>query len=174
MLGLPWYTDISKLLTKYTSPHSSSSKSQLSTKISHNMRKEFVNTWKSAKASLPKLEFYNEIKHDFEPEAYLRMIKIPDVRKSLTRFRISCHNLYIERGRYETPLAPREERWCTNCFFSKGLKPIEDENHVLIECLLSSSVREKFNFHPQNVTPTKLWILPNLLPQQEQSIQFSL
>ena len=36
--------------------------------------------------------------------------------------------------------------------FRKGLKPIEDENHVLIDCLLYSSVREKFNFHPQNIT----------------------
>ena len=111
-----------------------------------------MNTWKSAKASSPKLEFYNLIKHDFEPEAYLRIIKVPDFRKSLTRFRISCHNLYIERGRYDTPLVPREERWCTYCFFSKGLKPIEDESHVLIDCLLYSSVREKFNFYPQNIT----------------------
>ena len=75
------------------------------------------------------------------------MIRIPDVRKSLTRFRISCHNPYIERGRYETPLVPS-----TYCFFSKGLKLIEDKNHVLIDCLLYSSVREKFNFHPQNIT----------------------
>ena len=87
MLGLPWYTNISKLLTKYNFPHSSSSKSKLSTQISHNMTEEFVNTWKSAKALSPKLEFYNLIKHDFEPEAYLRMIKILDVRKSPTRFR---------------------------------------------------------------------------------------
>ena len=120
-----------------------------------------MNTWKSAKASSPKLEFYNLIKHDFEPEAYLQMIKVPDFRKSLTRFRISCHNLYIERGSptkplrknpYETPLVPREERWYTYCFFSKGLKPIEDESHVLIDCLLYFLVREKFNFHPQNIT----------------------
>ena len=39
-----------------------------------------------------------------KPEAYLQMIKISDVRKSLIRFRISCHNVYIERGRYATPL----------------------------------------------------------------------
>ena len=60
-------------------------------------------TRKSAKASLPKLEFYNKIKHDFEfdPETHLGVVKIPDARKSLTRFRISCHNLYIERSRYE-------------------------------------------------------------------------
>ena len=68
-------------------------------------------------------------RHDFEPETYLGMMKISDARKSLTRFRISCHNLYIERGRYENPLAPREHRWCTFYFFSKGLKPIEDKIH---------------------------------------------
>ena len=111
-----------------------------------------MDTWKSAKASSPKLEFYNQIKHEFEPETYLGVVKFPDARKSLTRFRISCHNLYIERGRYETPLVPREYRWCTFCFFSKGLKPIEDEIHVLTDCLLYSSVREKFNFHPKNIT----------------------
>ena len=128
-------------------------------------------------ASLPKLEFYNLIKHDFEPESYLRMIKVPDFRKSLTRFRISCHNL--ERGRYETPLVPREERWCTYCFFSKGLKPIEDESHALIDCLLYSSVREKFNFHPLNVIDLAgLLSNKNLDPTKftltQQSIQFSL
>ena len=111
-----------------------------------------MNTWKSAKALSPKLEFYNLTKHDFEPEAYLRMIKILDVRRSSTRFRISCYNLYIDRCRYETPLVPREEHWRTYCFISQGLKPIEEENNVLIDCLLYSSVREKFNFHPQNIT----------------------
>ena len=116
------------------------------------MREELVDTWKSAKASSPKLEFYNLIKHEFEPETYLGVVKIPDALKSLTRFRISCHNLYIERGRYETPLVAREHRWCTFCFFSKGLKPIEDEIHVLTDCLLYSSVREKSNFHLKNIT----------------------
>ena len=52
------------------------------------MREEFVDTWKSAKASSPKLEFYNQIKHEFEPETYLGVVKFPDARKSLTRFRI--------------------------------------------------------------------------------------
>ena len=64
-------------------------------------------------------------------------------------------------------------------FSDKGLKPIEDESHVLIDCLLYSSVREKFNFHPQNITDLAGLLSnknfdPNLLPQQEQSIQFSL
>ena len=106
--------------------------------------------WKNAKAVSPKLEFYNLIKHEFGPEAYLKLIKIPDVRKSLTRLRISCHNLYVERGRYETPLVPRVERWCAYCCLSHGTKPIEDENHVLISCPLYSTIREKFDLRPKN------------------------
>ena len=45
------------------------------------MREEFVDTLKSAKASSPKLEFYDQIKHDFEfdPETYLGVVKIPDM-----------------------------------------------------------------------------------------------
>ena len=72
------------------------------------------------------------------------------MRKSLTRLRISCHNLYIERGRYETPLVPRIDRWCAYCCLSQGRKPIEDENHVLISCPLYSTIREKFDFQPEN------------------------
>ena len=33
---------------------------------------------------------------------------------------------------------------------------IWDENHVLVDCLLYSSVREKCNFHPQNITESLL------------------
>ena len=50
----------------------------ITTKISQIMREEFVDTWETAKASLLKLEFYNEIKRDFEPETYLGVVKIPD------------------------------------------------------------------------------------------------
>ena len=115
------------------------------------MREEFVELWKRAKASSPKLEFYNMVKQDFMPETYLKVLKIPDARKSLTRLRISCHNLYIERGRYEVPLVPRDKRWCLHCYFSQGLKPIEDEDHVLINCPLYTPIKEKFDFKPGNI-----------------------
>ena len=38
--------------------------------------------------SLPKLEIYNEIKHELEPETYLGVVKFPDARKSLTSVRL--------------------------------------------------------------------------------------
>ncbi len=152
-LELTWYKNISQLLSKYNSPTTTSynPKAKISTQITHYMREEFVETWKTVKASSAKLEFYNLFKHNFGPENYLSAVKIPDARKSLTRLRISCHNLYIERGRYEIPLVPREDRWCAYCFFSTGMKHVEDENHVLVSCPLYSPIRDKFDFHPNNL-----------------------
>ena len=95
---------------------------------------------------------------EFEPVppsralCYIHTYHIHEARISLTRLRISCHNLYIERGRYEVPLVPRENRWCVYCFYHHGVKPIEDENHVLISCPLYSSIREKFQFHPDGTS----------------------
>ena len=91
------------------------------------MREEFVNTWKSAKASSPKLEFYNLIKHDFESEAYIRMIKIPDVQKSLTRFHISCHNLYIERADIRPPLYQEKNVGALTAFPARGSSLLRTE-----------------------------------------------
>ena len=72
------------------------------------MREEFVEIWENAQAISPKLEFNNLVILDVGPEAYLKVIKIAeaDTRKSFRRLRISCQNLYIERGRYETLLVP--------------------------------------------------------------------
>ena len=76
--------------------------------IRQKMREEFVEIWQSAKAFSLKLEFYNLFKHDFNPENYLSSVKLADTLKSLTKLRISYHNLYIKRGRYETPIVPRD------------------------------------------------------------------
>ncbi len=48
----------------------------------------------------------------------------------MTKFRISSHRLPIERGRYNKPPLPPEERICTTC----PNKPIEDEQHIVLEC----------------------------------------
>ncbi|KAL5258550.1 hypothetical protein ACHWQZ_G009135 [Mnemiopsis leidyi] len=110
-LGLDWFSNICNLIEKYKGMSPSNTNAKLSTLIAHHMRGDFVEKWKSAKRVSPKLEFYNSLKNEFGPEKYLNLVKCPDARKSLTRLRISAHNLYIERGRYETPLVPRADRW---------------------------------------------------------------
>ena len=167
---MPWYTNITGLTSKYDKP-SPTVRAKQSTLCTHSMREEFVGLWSSVKANSPKLEFYHSLKTKFGPEKYLSTTKAADARKSLTRFRISAHNLYIERGRYETPLVPRENRWCIYCFHCSGKKPIEDEIHVLTVCPLYSTVRQKLNFSLSDINSlASLFSDENFCPLQSLSL----
>ena len=100
----------------------------------------FKEKWKDAKSSSPKLEFYNSVKNEFGTAGYLH-IENDKHRNALSRLRISAHNLYIERGRYENPLVPREDRICLFCKYNSNTNIIESESHVLDYCPLYSCIR---------------------------------
>ena len=51
-----------------------------------------------------------------------------EYRRSLAKFRISAHKLYIETGRYLGIL--RHSRICTQC----SINEVEDEQHYLFTC----------------------------------------
>ena len=147
-LGLTWYTNLSNLINKHS--HTKRHMSRCSISTSESLREEFVKNWTSSKNLSPKLEFYNKIKTKFELEKYLNTINNSSYRQNLTRYRISCHNLFIERGRYENPLVPREERWCIPCYTNSGIKPIENEIHVLTNCPFYNGIKSKNKFLPLN------------------------
>ena len=54
----------------------------------------------------------------------------------LTKFRLSCHFLAIETGRYTRPPLPPEERVCQVCNVT------EDEKHFLLQCPTTCSLPE--------------------------------
>ena len=54
-------------------------------------------------------------------------------RLTLTKFRLSSHNLAIERGRWTRK--PREERLCPTC------NVVQDELHAVTECRINASAR---------------------------------
>ena len=54
----------------------------------------------------------------------------------MSRFRLSNHNLMIEKGRHFKPIIKREERLCPFCKIV-----IEDEEHFLLSCLFYSPLR---------------------------------
>ena len=62
-------------------------------------------------------------KQAFECESYLRLIKNSKFWTALAKFRISCHNLEVGRGRHTNPITPLESRLCLICH------EIEDEIH---------------------------------------------
>ena len=76
---------------------------------------------------LDKLHIYGVIKNVFRYETYLDTTQ--KYTNALTRFRLSCHWLPIERGRYKNPVVPREQRLCPYCNGEVG-----SELHSLLEC----------------------------------------
>ena len=62
-----------------------------------------------------------------------------DLRVIITRWRLSCHKLRIETGRYTNPITPRDQRLCKICFV------LEDEQHALFQCPVHSFIRLKYH-----------------------------
>ena len=59
-------------------------------------------------------------------------------RKIITRWRLSCHKLKIETGRYARPFIPREERIC------ETRNKIDDEHHAIFICPVYHNARQNF------------------------------
>ena len=70
-------------------------------------------------------------------EPYLYLTKIIKHWVALTRLRISCHRLEIERGRYHKPTStPAHLRLCKDC------ESVEDEPHFVCVCPKYDLLRE--------------------------------
>ena len=80
----------------------------------------------------PKLRTYKLFKKEFRLEPYLSECNNINHTQSLTRFRISAHNLAIETGRYTKPKTPAENRLCIYC----NQNSVETEQHFLLKCPL--------------------------------------
>ncbi|XP_060583529.1 uncharacterized protein LOC132739756 [Ruditapes philippinarum] len=94
--------------------------------------------WYSNIRNSSRLSSYSIYKRSLETEDYLNKVNINKFRISLTKFRLSSHNLAIETGRYEN--VARENRLCTNC----NLNVIENEFHFLLVCPKYYSLRRKY------------------------------
>ena len=94
-----------------------------------------------------KLTLYRHIKTDIVFETYLGCI-IKPYRLCLTKFRLSAHELMIEKGR-ELGII-REHRFCEICMSGA----IESEYHFLCCCNAYTGLRE-------NILPRSLWYETN-------------
>ena len=83
-----------------------------------------------------KMRTYINFKVRFQYEKYLDDLESKH-RKSLTRLRISAHNLEIERGRYCRPPVPCDLRICPHC-----PSYVQDEIHFLFKCSAHNDYRD--------------------------------
>ena len=104
--------------------------------LSDKFRRQWNSEMNINDAQDKKLRNYVLFKNEFKFENYLQIIKDFEIRKNVTRLRISAHNLAIEKGRHKRPTKlPLEERTCNIC------NTLEDEIHFLINCQLFCSPR---------------------------------
>ena len=73
-------------------------------------------------------------------------------RTVITRWRLSCHPLHIQTGRFQRPKLPRNERKCSICH------TMEDEHHSLFICAAHTFIRARYNelLSTYNTVPTIL------------------
>ena len=99
-----------------------------------------------------KLRTYRLFKDNISLEKYLLILN-EDERRVLTKFRVSAHNLEIEKGRYIG--VQTEDRICKLC--NTG---VEDETHFLLQCLVLENKRTQIINNIKNVN-TNFNNLPN-------------
>ena len=88
-----------------------------------------------------KLRLYKTFKGSFKVEPYIDRVPNRNQRCSLTRMRISAHNLRIETGRYSRPNpTPINERTCKYC----PDEALDNEAHFLLSCRTFALKRECF------------------------------
>ena len=88
-----------------------------------------------------KLVTYCTFKSDLVYEKYLSVVTSSEQRRSLCTFRISNHELHIEKGRYNS--TERHQRLCIMCS-NKGYTYIENEEHLLKVCCQYDDLRAQY------------------------------
>ena len=112
------------------------------------IRGQFLQHWCAQINNFSKLHYYAKFKSEFKFEKYLQVIENDKLRKTLTSFRVSAHNLEIERRRYQN--IPREHRFCKLC----NLKQVELEYHFLLVCPFHAVLRQTYMYLGRSPWPS--------------------
>ena len=103
------------------------------------VREHYSSTWQRELMNCPKAEFLRQFKNQIRQEKYLSIINDRNLRVILTKFRLSDHELNVEKGRHKN--IKRQERLCPCCSLKKQ---IENETHFLLECPYYNNLRQRF------------------------------
>ena len=120
------------------------------------MYNSFARNWYESSRNIvqnPKLRLYSQFKDVFALEPYLIYNMKPKYKISIARLRASSHTLAIERGRYQKPPLPVEQRLCPQC------NVIEDEIHFVMFCKINSEERKQL-FDKINGTDSSFQLKP--------------
>ena len=124
-----WVSQIINLMKTYDLTSADLSLNLVKNKIIQNFNGTSLDRIKNCGLG-KRLRTYNTFKHVIKFEPYFDFIENTSLRKIYNRFRLSSHDLEIERGKYGVKSTPSDERLCTLC----DLNEVADEFHFLVIC----------------------------------------
>ena len=98
----------------------------------------YKQNWHTRICNSNRLSSYILYKDLLAMETYLETIHVNKFRVSLSKFRLSSHDLAIEKGRYNN--INRKNRLCTYC----NMNVIENDFHFLLVCAKNRHLRIKY------------------------------
>ena len=101
------------------------------------MRKQkdkYLTHWKEFTKKVSKLECYLALNREYT------VLEYPNLRKALTRHRLSEHSLAIEKGCCRQTWLSREDRLCAQC----PQNEVEPELHFLTSCPMYDHIRDTY------------------------------
>ena len=124
-----WDSEVIKITRDNNRSNTEMSHLEVSTKFKNNYRTDLLDRMKSCKEG-KKLKTYVLFNYVIKFEPYLNIVKNYNCRRMLSKFRLSSHDLEIERGRYDTKSINPHERYCRYCKSTNYLT-VEDEFHFI-------------------------------------------
>ena len=101
------------------------------------MKRMFENNyeifWKDRLKMTSRGVYYGTFKSNIRYEAYFDQISRRKFRYTLTKLRLSDHNLMIEKGRKQSTKLSFDDRTIKSCF-SENFQVTEDEVHSFFYC----------------------------------------
>ena len=116
----------------------------------------FTQRWRQDIESSSKLRTCSLVKKSLSVEPYILYTQGNHLITAMARYLMSSHDLKIERGRYNNPKTPINQRICTRCESNE----IDNGIHLLLHCngmnnereILLNSVAAIINIQPANVS----------------------
>ena len=128
---------------------------------------QYKQTWFTKINEMPKLNYYCKFKKSFQYEKYLDVLENDHTRKTMSCFRLSSHNLEIERGRFLN--IARDERHCKVC----NMNSVESEYHFLLGCPKYSDLRQRYFKNTYRSWPN-IYKFVNLMSTENNSLMRNL
>ena len=105
------------------------------------LRDNYINQWNQGLNQSESLTLYKELKQSFEMSPYLIILQNRELKRAISKLRLSSHPLNIETGRHRRiGRIDRSNRKCTLC----NLNDIEDEFHFTLICPAYENIRKQY------------------------------